>query len=200
MSFNVLASQEIVQKTMQALSPRGITPYFVETGSEAKQKVLELVEPGSEVITMSSVTLDTISLSQEINESGNYDAVKPKLFGGQVEGNEKARLGSAPQVAVGSVHAVTEEGQVVIASATGSQLPAYVYGAQKVIWVVGTQKIVPNLDQAMQRVEEYVLPLEDERAMQAYNMHSNISKVLLFNTEFTPDRVHLIFVNEVLGY
>jgi hypothetical protein len=86
-------------------------------------------------------------------------------------------------------------------SNTGSQLPAYVYGADKVIFIVGTQKIVKNLDEAMKRVYEYVLPLESERAKKAYGVPGSfISKVLLINREMNPERIHLIFVNEKLGF
>lgn len=95
---------------------------------------------------------------------------------------------------------MTEDGQVVIASATGSQLPSYAYGASNVIWVVGTQKIVKNLDEAMKRVYEYVFPLEKERAMKVAGMKSSVNKILLINKEATPGRIHIIFVQEKLGF
>ncbi len=102
---------------------------------------------------------------------------------------------------VGSVHAVTENGQVVVASNTGSQLPAYAYGSQNVIWVVGTQKIVSDLDAAFNRINEYVLPLEADRARKAYGVEgSNVSKLLILNKEINPNRIKLIFVNENLGF
>jgi len=117
------------------------------------------------------------------------------------EGRQMQQLGSAPEWTLGSVHAVTENGEVVIVSNTGSQLPAYAYGSSHVIWVVGTQKIVKNLDQAMERVSEHVLPLESVRVQKAYGMpNSNVSKVLIVNNEIAPGRTTIIFVREVLGY
>ena len=101
---------------------------------------------------------------------------------------------------VGSVHAVTEDGKIVIASNSGSQLAPYAFSAAKVIWIVGTQKIVKNLDEAMKRIEEYTLKLEDERLMNVYGMHSSIRKVLTINSEIMPGRITLIFVKEVLGF
>jgi len=101
---------------------------------------------------------------------------------------------------VGSVHAVTEDGTVVIASNTGSQLAGYAASAAHVIWVVGAQKIVPNLDEAMKRIREYTYPLEDERALQVYGMNSNISKLLIVHREVMPGRTTMIIVKENLGF
>ena len=151
---------------------------------------------------MSSQTLDVIGISKEIEESGNFDSVRKKLLSmdRNTQGSEMRKLGAAPDWAVGSVHAVTEDGKVVVASATGSQLPGYAYGAGRVIWVVGTQKLVRNLDEAMKRIHEYVFPLEDARARKVYGMGSNVSKLLIVNKEFAPGRITLIFAKEKLGF
>jgi len=110
------------------------------------------------------------------------------------------KLGAAPEYAVGSVHAVTEDGKVIIASNTGSQLPAYAYGSAHVIWVVGTQKIVANLEQGLKRIYEYVLPLESERLKKVYGVESNVSKLLIINKEIAPNRLTLILVKQKLGF
>jgi hypothetical protein len=110
-------------------------------------------------------------------------------------------MGAVPEYMVGSVHAVTETGCVLIASNTGSQLAGYAASAEHVIWVVGTQKIVPDIDEAIKRVYEYTYPLEDLRAQEAYGgMHSNISKLLIVMREINPERTKLIFVKENLGF
>ncbi len=98
------------------------------------------------------------------------------------------------------MHAVTEDGKLIIASATGSQLPAYAYGSPKVIWVVGTQKIVKNLDEGMKRLYEHTFPLENERAKKAYGSGSFVSKILMINKEFQKDRLNIVFVGEVVGF
>jgi acyl-CoA hydrolase len=110
------------------------------------------------------------------------------------------QLGASPDIVVGSVHAVTEEGQVLIASASGSQMAAYVYGASKVIWVVGTQKLVKNLEEGMQRIKEYSYPLEDARIREIYGRGSILAKLLLVQHEFMPDRTTIILVKENLGF
>lgn len=156
-------------------------------------------------MTMSSVTLEKIGITKEINESGKFVSVKNKLMAMYKDAQnpkvmqEMNRLGAAPQFAIGSVHAVTEEGQLLIASASGSQLPAYASAADKVIWVVGTQKIVKNIDEGMKRIYEYALTLEDKRAKKVYGVGSSVNKILIVNKE-RPDRITLIFVKENLGF
>lgn len=196
------ANEKIVKKTIVALKKNGIEAEAVKNGEAAKKRILEIIPEGSEVITMSSVTLDKIGISREINESGRYNAVKPKLnaMDRKTQGLEMQKLGAAPQYALGSVHAVTQDGKLLIASNTGSQLGAYAYGSQHVVWVVGTQKIVKDLDEGIKRIYDYVLPLESEKMKRLYNVPSNVSKLLIFNKEISSSRVHLIFINKKLGY
>lgn len=193
-----LASDEVVTKTISALQKNGITAEVVPDGAAAKARVLELIPAGSEVMNMTSMTLEAVGLAKEILESGKYNPVRPKLVNPPTK--ESQGLAYAADFVIGSVHAVTEGGNVLIASNTGSQLGAYASGADQVIWVVSTAKIVLDLDEALRRIYEYSLPLEDARAQKAYGMHSGVSKVLLVNRELVPDRVHLIFVKEKLGF
>jgi len=107
---------------------------------------------------------------------------------------------STPDVIVGSVHAVTEEGSLVIASGSGSQLPGFAGGAGRAIWVVGAQKVVPDLALGLRRVEEHCLPLESERAMRVYGMRSAISRLLILNREPVPGRGTVLLLREVIGF
>lgn len=201
--FSVLASDEIITKTIEALKANGISAVVVENAEKAKKKVFEIIPQNAEVMTMSSVTLETIGIDKEINESGKYSSVKNKLFklDRKTQGLEMQKLGAAPEYAVGSVHAVTEDGKVIIASNSGSQLPAYAYASAHVIWIVGTQKIVKNLDAGMKRIYDYVLPLESEHMHKLYGIQkSNVSKLLIINKEINPQRITLIFVKEKLGF
>ena len=203
-NWNKLADKEIVDKTIEALKANGIEAKFVQTGEDAKKEIFAIIPKGAEVMTMSSVTIDALGISKQIQESGEYNSVKNKLnsMNRETEGQEMSGIGSAPDWSVGSVHAVSEEGHLFIASNTGSQLPAYASGAAHVIWVVGTQKIVKNNDSALKRIYEYVLPLESARINKVYNMTkgSFVSKILIINREIKPGRITLIFVNEVLGF
>lgn len=200
--WTILADDQTIEKTIKALKANNIDAEVVATGEEAKKKVLALIPQGAEVMNMTSVTLDTISAAQEIMESGRYNAVRKKLMSmdRKTQGLEMQKLGASPEYAVGSVHAVTEDGKVLIASNSGSQLPAYVYGSAHVVWVVGTQKIVKDLDSGIKRIYEHSFPLELERAKKAYGITSFVSKLLIINKEQTPKRIHLIFVKRLLGF
>lgn len=197
-----IPSDKVLEKTVKSLKENGMDALIVENGKEAKKKVLELVPKGAEVMTMSSETLIAVGITKEINESGNYDSVKIKLnsMNRETQQREMQKIGAAPAFAVGSVHAVTQDGKVLIASNTGSQLPAYVYGSDQVIWVAGAQKIVKDLDEGMKRIYEYVLPLESKRLQKVYGAPSNVSKLLIFNKEIRPGRVTMILVKEALGF
>lgn len=203
-TWNQLSDRETIDKTAEALKNNGMDVKVVETKEEAKRLVLNLIPEGSEVMTMSSVTLDSIGLSEEINKkNGKFMPVRDKLYAmdQKTQVQEMNKLGGAPQYVLGSVQAVTQEGNVLIASNTGSQLGAHAYGALNVIWVVGAQKIVKDTAEGMKRLYEYVLPLESERAKKAYGVSgSNVSKLLIINKEIRPGRITVVFVNEVLGY
>jgi len=200
--WKTIPTKEIIERTIVSLKKNGMDAIFVEK-DEAKQKVLELIPKGAEIMTMTSVTLDALGIKEAIDNSEEYDAVRKKLatMNKATQSREMQKLGAAPDWAIGSVHAITENGQVVVASNTGSQLPAYVYASNHVIWVVGAQKIVENLDEAMKRLYEYTLPLESERAKKAYNVPgSNVSKMLVVSKEINAGRITVVIVNDVLGY
>lgn len=116
------------------------------------------------------------------------------------EGRRMQELGSAPEWAVGSVHAITQNGEIMIASASGSQLPGYAFGAAHVVWIAGTHKIVKNIDEGFKRIYDRSFVLEDVRAQKVYGMHSSVNKILIVNKEDVKNRIHLILVNEILGF
>lgn len=199
-TWNVLAKKETVEKTMNSLKENGIASFFAEDKEQAKEKILEIIPEDAEVMNMTSMTLEEAEIAKEILESKKYNPVRNILEDKTKSEKEKQQAGATPDFAVGSVHAVTEDGKIAIASATGSQLPAYAYGSKKVIFIVGIQKIVKNLDEAIKRIEDYVFPLEDQRALKAYGIHSGINKMLIINKEVQPERITVIFVNEKLGF
>jgi hypothetical protein len=206
MQYSTLSSNEIVLKVMSALEKNGVTSDLVQSGKEALERVRSLIPVGAEVLTMASITLEQTGIGTEINNSGNYISIRKKLnsLDRHTQHLEMQKIGAAPQWAVGSVQAITRDGQAVIASNSGSQLPGYAYGASHVVWVVSTKKIVNNYTQAMNRINEYIIAKETIRVRKAYGLpdtfHTYPSKVLIVNKEKTPGRIHVIFVNEDLGY
>ncbi|TMF89994.1 MAG: hypothetical protein E6I07_03150 [Chloroflexi bacterium] len=191
-----------VKRTVAALEANGISVLRASDAAEAKRIVLELIPEASQVHHGASQTLDLVGITDEIDKSGRYEPLRPRIWSmdRKTESDDIRRLGAAPDVMLGSVHAVTETGSLLTASMSGSQLGPYSSGAGRVILVVGTQKIVPDLEEGLQRIDEYSYTLEDARAQAAYGIRSAVNKILVINREIVPGRITVVLVDEVLGF
>lgn len=200
--FSAPAEEARVARTAAALEANGITVLRAQDSAEAKRIVLDLIPAGSQVHHGASRSLETSGIAEEVERSGRYEPLRPRVFGMDraTQADEIRRLSASPDVMLGSVHAVTETGSLVAASASGSQLGPYASGAGRVILVVGTQKIVPDLEEAFRRVDAYAFPLEDARAQAAYGVHSGVNKVLIVNREWIPGRITVVLCDEALGF
>jgi LUD domain len=195
------ADNDAIERTADALRSHGFDTRIVQTGMAARELALSLIPEGAEVGEGASQTLDQIGLTEIIEKSGRYDAIRPRTraMDRATQMREIRKLGAAPDVQINSVHAVTEDGRMVIASATGSQLGPIGFGAGRVILVAGAQKIVPDLATAFRRVEEYSYPLEDAKMQEAFGRHSAVNKMLVLNGEWAPGRVTVILVRGSIG-
>jgi hypothetical protein len=200
--FGTPADDARVGRTSAALEANGITVLRAADAAEAKQIVLGLIPAGAQVHHGASQTLEVTGITEAIEHSGRYEPLRPRIFSMDraTQADEIRRLTAAPDVMLGSVHAVTESGSLLAASMGGSQLGPYASGAGRVILVVGTQKIVSDLEDGLRRINEYAFPLEDARAQAAYGIHSAVNKVLIINGEIAPDRITVVFVDEALGF
>ena len=196
-----LAPHETTLATAENLRANGFTVQVVASGAEAKDLVLSLVPAGSEVFTSTSVTLDQTGIAEVLNGE-NYVSLRNRLYslmGDPSKKKEMKQVVAGADFVVASVHAVTADGKLLIASASGSQLPLAAYGADQVIFVVGTHKIVADIEAGLHRIDNHSVPLEDKRALAAYGINTVFAKLLLFNKE-APGRVTVILVEEALGY
>ena len=200
-TFAAPAPDDVVESTAAALRARGFQVRIADDRTQARDLVLGLIPDGSEVNQASSKTVDDLGIGQAIIERDEYIALKPRIWSMDraTQGKQIRQLGATPDVMVGSVHAITEDGQIVTASASGSQVTAYAGGAGQVVYVVGSQKLVPDLDSAFRRIEEYVFPLEDARAQVAYGMHSAINQMLIVRGDF-PGRTSVVLVKDAIGF
>jgi len=200
--FSELASDERIASAAAALERNGVRAVVVATGGEARSLVRSLLVEGAEVFNNTSRTLETLGVAEDIERSGRYQSLRLRLYqmDREMQQHEMRMLAAAPEYVVGSVHAVTEDGSLLIASASGSQLGPLVSGAEHVILVIGGQKIVADLDTGLRRIYEYCLPLEDERARRAYGVPSGVNNILVINRVLAPGRVTAILVRERLGF
>jgi len=199
--FNRLASNEQIARTVRALEANGMHVIVVETGEQAREYVMSLLPAGAQIYNPPSRTVDQISLRAAIESSTNFQSLHARLrsLDRVTQRAEMRKLISSPEVVIGSVHAITEMGEVLIASASGSQLSSTASGAEKVIWVVGIQKLVATLDEGFRRIREYSYPLENIRAQQVYGRPSAINKILIVRGEL-PGRITIILVKQNLGF
>ena len=202
MEFSRLASKQQIRAVARALEQSGITARVVDSGEEARAAVRSILPVGAEVFNNTSRTLEVIGVAEDIERSGLYQPLRPRLYrmDREMQGREIRQLSAAPDWVVGSVHAVTEQGSLLIASASGSQLGPIVSGAGHVIFVIGGQKIVPDFNAGLRRLYEYCFPLEDRRAREAYGVPSGVNDILVINKAIAPGRITAILVNESLGF
>jgi hypothetical protein len=200
-SFAEPAPAPRLERAAAALTAHGFTVEILDDAAAARTRIKELIPEGASVFTGASETLRLSGIEADINKSGRYDALKSRPPMDRVtQRNEIWAALSAPDVIVGSVHAVTETGSLVIASASGSQLPGYAGGAAHAIWIVGAQKVVPDLPAALRRVEEHCLPLESDRARKIHGQPSAINRLLILNAEHEPGRGTVLLLREAIGF
>jgi hypothetical protein len=200
--FARVASDEDIATVVAALTAKGMAAEVFENRAEARSRVFDLLPERAEVYTGLSKTLEILGLHEEINASSRYISLRSQVEKLGREGRMSRtgrKLMANPEYVIGSVHAITHRGQVLIASGSGSQLAGYAFGASHVIWVVGAQKIVRDLDEGLRRIWEYSYPLENERMQTLYGMDSFPAKILLFEGEM-PGRISVLLVKEALGF
>jgi LUD domain len=201
-SFAEPAPAPRLERAAAALTAHGFTVEILDDAAAARTRIKDLIPEGASVFTGASETLRLSGIEEDINTSGRYDAIKARgqTMDRATQLAEIWRVLSTPDVIVGSVHAVTETGSLVIASASGSQLPGYAGGAWHRIWIVGAQKVVPDLTAALRRVEEHCLPLESDRAMKVYGQPSAINRLLILHAELEPGRGTVLLLREAIGF
>ncbi|MBW8818541.1 MAG: LUD domain-containing protein [Streptomyces sp.] len=201
-SFTDPASEETLERAAAALRHNNFAAEILDDAAAARARVKSLIPEGATVFTGASETLRLSGIDEDINTSGLYDSVKARsvTMDRATQLAEIWRMLACPDVVIGSVAAVTETGSLVVASASGSQLPAYAGAAASAIWIVGAQKVVPDLDTALRRIQDHCLPLENERATKAYGASSANNRTLVLNAEPHPGRGTVLLLRQSIGF
>ena len=199
--FTALPDDETLDATVVALEEHGFSVQVVDDLDAARDAVLALIPEGASVMTNTSMTLNETGIADAIDKDGPYESARNGMaaFDFATQLQEMKAIGGQPDYALGSVHAVTRDGTLVIASASGSQLASYAWGAASAIFVVGAQKLVPDLEAARERIVEHSLQLEDARAYAAYGQNSRIGKVLEIHQE-DPGRIRVVLIRQAVGF
>ena len=199
--FTSPASEQTLLHVVGRLKERNIEAVIVDAGDDARKLVMERLPRGAEVYSGKSKTLQDAGIFDLITDAGTYDALRPRYLkmDRRTQAREIRKLIAGPDYMLGSVAAVTLDGVLVAASATASQLGPYAYTAGKVILVVGSQKIVPDLETALRRIREYVLPWEDQQVRAQVPTGSFVGKILIVEREWIGGRIEVILVRKPIG-
>ena len=199
--FTALPDERTFAETVVALEGRGFSVEVVDDLDAARERVLARIPEGSSVMTNPSVTLRSTGIAQAVDDGERYASARTKVLAldHATQLREVKAIMGQPEFALGSVHAITRDATLVVASALGSQLTAYAWGAANVIFVVGAQKLVHDLAAARDRVYQHSLTLEDARARKAYGKNSRVGKILAIHQE-DPGRIHIVLVRAVVGF
>jgi L-lactate utilization protein LutB len=199
--YTAVPDDETIAATVVALEEHGFSVEIADDLDAARSTVLARIPSGSSVMTNTSVTLEETGIADAVNNGGPYESVRNKMMALDyaTQAQQMKAIAGQPDYALGSVHAVTRDGAVVIASASGSQLASYVWGAANVIFVIGAQKLVPTLEAAHERIYQHSLILEDARAYAAYGQNSVVGKILEIHQEL-PGRIHVVLIRKSIGF
>ncbi len=199
-TFAQVAGDDSIHRAAEGLSGRGYTTHVVDTVAEARALIRDLLPRDKAIFTANSESVRLSGLVADIDEGDEFVSVRTQLSGldpADIRG--QITMGAVPDVIVGSVHAVTEDGVLVVTSFSGSQLGPYAAGAEKVIYLVGGQKVVPDLDTAMRRLRAHCLPMV-RNVMRERGLDSFIGKTLILEREFLDDRATVVLVKEAIGF
>jgi hypothetical protein len=199
--FTTLPDEETLAATVVGLEEHGFSVEVVDDLDAARVAVLARIPDGSSVMTNTSVTLQETGIAAAIDTGGRYRSARTEMmaldFATQLQ--EMKAIAGQPDFALGSVHAVTRDGALLIASASGSQLASYAWGAANVIFVIGAQKLVATVEAARERIYQHSLKLEDARAYAAYGQNSVVGKILEIHQE-PPGRIHVVLIRQAVGF
>jgi hypothetical protein len=201
LEFERPADRSRLERVAAALTARGFQAQVADSAADARELALAGIPEGAEVHIALSETMRELGITGEVDESGRYESVRTRLrhLDRQTQGREMRKLGAAPDYMLGSAAAVTDGGEILVASGSGSQLGAYAYAAGKLVLVVGHQKLVGDVDEGLRRIREYSLPREYERMQSLGHPGSALGKTLILHQELSG-RTRVILVPETLGH
>jgi hypothetical protein len=201
LEFERPADRARLERTAAALTGRGFQAQIADSLEDARRLVLKEIPDGAEVHTALSETMRELGIADEIEQSGRHDSVRSRLnaLDRETQAREMRKLAAAPDYILGSAHAVTDDGEIIVGSGSGSQLGAYAYAAGRVILVIGHQKLVSDVAEGLRRVREYSLPREHVRMQGLGRPGSVLAKTLIIHQEFYG-RISVILVPETIGF
>jgi hypothetical protein len=201
LDYTAPASEAELESLAANLRDRNFEVLIVDTAADAKAALMERIPTGSQVHSGKSKTLEDAGVFEELMESDRYDFIRRRTLkmDRRTQGDQIRKLSASPDIMLGSVQAITEAGQLLFASASGSQVGPLGSGAGKLILVIGSQKIVPDLESALRRIREHVVPYEDARLREQLGLGTKLTRILIIEQDYSPGRTTIVLVRNPLG-
>ena len=205
MEYETLATTAQVEKTVASLKANGMEGVVVKNGTEALEKIKEIIPKGVSVMNGASTTLQQIGFIDYLKDGAHgWDNLHADIIA-ETDAEKQGELRKQAILSdyyLGSVHAISETGELVIASNTGSQLPHLVYTSPNLVLVVSTKKITSTTAEALKRLETHVILQEDARMHKVYGIGTTYAKTVILHKEnpMMGRQIYVIIVNEKLGF
>ena len=195
-------SAKSISRAIEALAARNVDAVLVGSREAALTKLRELVPEGFEVFVNTSETLDAIGYTEYMHGNDRYINLHDQMMSQPDPASQREfrRKTTTADYFVGSVQAIAETGEIVIASSSGSQIVAYSYGARRVILVAGTQKICPTLFDAEARTRGFTLERHDRWLEGRGVAPTPIGKYLVMEHEPVVGRISMVLIPESIGW
>ena len=205
-------NEQKILRTIEAINKNNMNGYLVNTKEELIEKIKELVKENSTVSCGGSMSLFETGVIEHLR-SGRYkflDRYKEGLSREDITKIFKESFFADAYFA--SSNAVTEDGKLYNVDGNGNRVAAMLFGPEKVILVVGVNKIVSNIEEAIKRNKEISAPANAKRldkmtpcskvgyCMKCKGNDKICREFTVISSQINKDRIHVIFMNESIGY
>jgi len=198
----------LAQKVIKGLKSRNMTGYYAQTKEEALKLALSLIPEGSTVTMGGGMSVIEIGLVDAL-KNGNYNYIDREA----AEDRRAAMLQAYDaDFFLASSNAITDDGVLVNIDGNANRVSAIAYGPKKVLMIVGMNKVCSDVDSAMKRARNVAAPINNQR----FNGNNPCTKTgacanckppdticcqfLVTRYSRHQDRIHVILVNEPLGF
>lgn len=198
----------LASTVIKGLESRNMTGYYAKDREEALKTALSLIEKGSSVTMGGAMSAHEIGLVKAI-KNGDYDFIDRDAFSDKREALLK---GYGADVFLASANAMTQDGIIVNIDGNSNRVSYIAQGPKKVIFIVGMNKICDNLDGAMKRARNVAAPINAQRfgldtpcsktgtCMDCKSPDTICCQFLITRFSRHKDRIHVILVNDTLGF
>ena len=201
-------NEKLAQKVIKGLESRNMCGYYAATKEEAKELALKLIPEGGSVTMGGAMSAQEIGLVDAVKK-GNYRFIDRNDY----EDPREAYLQAYDVDAfLSSTNAITEDGILVNIDGTANRVSAIAYGPKKVIMIVSMNKVCDDVDGAMKRARNVAAPINAQRfvkttpcaktgsCMNCKSPETICCQFLITRYSRFPERIHVILVNDVLGF